>query len=77
MSILKSYFDETGETASSLAAKIGRSASTITRPLRGERNASMSIALAVERATEGRVTAVDFMKDCLEAQKASGVRDAQ
>jgi DNA-binding transcriptional regulator YdaS (Cro superfamily) len=66
---IKAYFSETGETPSSLAAKIGRSVSTITRPLRGERNASMNVALQVERVTEGRVTADDFMSACLAAKK--------
>jgi DNA-binding transcriptional regulator YdaS (Cro superfamily) len=73
MSKLQAYFAETGDTASGLAAKVGRAVSTITRPLRGERNVSMDLALDIERATEGRVTAADFLAACVEARrKASG-----
>ena len=70
MSNLEAYFQETGETASSLAAKIGCAVTTITRPVRGERKASVDLALDIERVTEGRVTAAAFLDDCLSARRA-------
>ena len=77
MNKLQAYFAETGETASGLAAKVGRAVSTITRPLRGERNVSMDLALDIERATDGRVTASDFLAACVEARRrASGKETA-
>lgn len=65
----EAYFKETGENASSLAAKIGCAATTITRPLRGQRKASADIAMDVERVTRGRVTALDFLGACLNARQ--------
>lgn len=71
MNALNSYFAETGENIAKLAETIGRSPSTITRPLKGERNASMNVALAIEKATGGRVTADQFMAICLEAKRSA------
>lgn len=70
MNALQRYFQETGENVARLAVRIGRHPSTITRPLRGERNVSMSIAREIEAATEGKVTAAEFVAICLEAGKA-------
>lgn len=70
MSALDQYFAETGENASKLAERMGVSPSAITRPLRGERNASMNLAMKVEAATGGRVTAVAFLDICLAAKRA-------
>jgi len=70
MSSLDQYFAETGENASKLAERMGVSPSSITRPLRGERNASMDLALKVEEATGGKVTAVAFLDVCLAAKRA-------
>jgi hypothetical protein len=36
----------------------------------GERNASVATALAVERATGGKVTALEYLAECLEARRA-------
>lgn len=47
-----------------------RAVSTITRPMRGERNVSMDVALEIEAATGGRVTATEFIGACLEARKS-------
>jgi len=69
MNAVERYFQKTGETASGLAAKIGRAPSTITRPLRGKRRISLDIALEIERATSGAITAADFMSVCIEARK--------
>lgn len=70
MSALDLYFAATGENASKLAARMGVSPSAITRPLRGERNASMDLALKVEVATGGNVTASAFLDICLKAKRA-------
>lgn len=71
MNALTAYFADTGDNLAKLAERIGRSPSTITRPLRGERNVSMNVAREVERATGGRVTAAQFIEICLEAQKGA------
>lgn len=70
MNALEQYFTETGDNAANLAERVGRSPSSITRPLRGERNASMDLALDVERGTGGKVTASQFISICLDAKKA-------
>lgn len=67
MNALDLYFTETGENAHRLAARIGCSASTLTRPLRGERNPSVKLARLVEQHTGGRVTAKQFMAICIDA----------
>lgn len=70
MNALEQYFAETGDTPSKLAQRVGRSPSTITRPLNGERNVSMDVALDVERGTGGRVPANEFLSICMAAKKA-------
>lgn len=77
MDKLRTYFEETGETTSSLAARMGCAPTTLTRPLRGERNASMGVALDVERATEGRVPALDFLAICLDARRRHDAATAE
>lgn len=71
MNALTSYFAETGDNIAKLAERIGRSPSTITRPLKGERNVSMNVALQVERATAGKVTADQFVAICLDARRST------
>lgn len=70
MNALDAYFAETGENAHRLAARIGCSASTITRPLRGERNPSVKLAELVEAHTQGRVSAQQFIAICMEAKRS-------
>lgn len=70
MNALDAYFTETGENTHRLAAKIGCSTSTITRPLRGERNPSVKLARKIEQHTGGRVSAQEFIAICLEAESA-------
>lgn len=70
---LSQYFRDNGENASTLAAKMGCAVTTITRPLRGDRKASTDLAIDVERATGGRVTASAFLSDCLAARKRASV----
>ncbi|MGF3022688.1 hypothetical protein ACQVP2_07650 [Methylobacterium aquaticum] len=78
MNALERYFAETGENAHKLAERIGCAASTITRPLKGERNVSLDFAISIEKATAGRVTAEDFVSICLAAKKrASGEAHAE
>ena len=67
--VLETYFTETGDNMSKLAERVGRSPSSITRPLRGERNASMALARDVERGTSGKVTASQFLDICLSAER--------
>lgn len=59
---LTRYLQEAGETLSSLASRMGRHPSTLTRLMRGERSPSLALARDVERATGGKVTAVEFIE---------------
>lgn len=70
MNALTAYFAETGDNIAKLAERIGRSPSTITRPLRGERNVSMNVAIEIEAATDGKVPASEFVAICIDAKKA-------
>lgn len=72
-----SYFEENGETASTLAAKIGSHPSTITRALRGERQPSFELARKIEAATEGRLTAKDFISACMDANPGAAAQPEQ
>ena len=65
---LTRYFRETGENLSILAARMGRHPSTLTRPLKGERNPSIALAREVEQATGSRVSAAAFIEICMEAR---------
>lgn len=76
MNALATYFAESGENIAKLAEKIGRAPSTITRPLKGERNVSMNVARQIETATDGRVTAAQFIAICLEARRSQPERAA-
>lgn len=76
MNALEAYFKDNAEdNLSKLAERIHRAPSSLTRPLRGERNASMSLARDVERGTAGKVTASQFIDLCLEAQKRQAPSD--
>ena len=77
MNALKRYFEETGENTLRLAERMGVAPSTITRPLRGERNVRLDTALQVEIATDGRVTAEDFLSICVAAKRAKKGADPQ
>jgi hypothetical protein len=70
MNKLHAYFAETGDNPTKLAERIGRAVSSITRPLNGERNASMDLALDVQQGTNGRVTAAEFLAICIDAKTA-------
>lgn len=77
MNALERYFRDTGSSASKLAELVGCSPSSITRPLNGERNASMDLALGVERATAGAVTADEFLAICLAAKRGAPAPSAE
>ncbi len=69
MNALDRYLTDTGENIAKLAARCGCAPSTLTRPLRGERNASIDVARKVEVATSGQVPASEFLAICIDAQK--------
>lgn len=71
MTAIQQYFEETGDHAASLAGRIGVSPSTITRALRGLRSPSLDLAHKVEKATGGKVSAVEFMAACLAARPSA------
>lgn len=68
---VQSYFETSGDSPSALAGRIGRSASTITRALRGEREPSFEIAEEAAMASNGGFTAIQFIAACFEAAKAN------
>lgn len=67
---LGTFTEQAGESPSSVANRIGVAPSTVTRPLKGERPANTDLALEVERATGGRLTAESFLSACLNAIRA-------
>ena len=73
MNALTRYFETSGDSIAKLAGRIGRSPSTITRPLRGERNVSMNVALEIEAGTGGAVTASEFVAICLDAKRQGAI----
>lgn len=64
---LTRYLREANETLSSLASRMGRHPSTLTRAVNGERNPSIGLAREVEHATGGRVRAAEFIEVCMSA----------
>lgn len=70
MNALEQYFARTGGNMKRLAGRIGCAASTLSRPLAGKRDPSVSLARKVEEVTDGAVTAQDFIAICLGAAKA-------
>ena len=65
---IEKYFERTGSGPSSLAKLLEKPTSTITRAIRGERPASPDLAIAVEAATGGQVSAEQFTVDCAKAR---------
>ena len=70
MDTLSIYLDEHDERLSSFAIRIGRSPSTLSRAISGQRDPSLDLARDVERGTGGRVSAIDFLSICLRATEA-------
>jgi transcriptional regulator with XRE-family HTH domain len=58
---LAHYLDEKSLNATAFAAAVGVEPSTVTRLLRGERTPSLALAARIRAATEGKVTADDFL----------------
>lgn len=69
MNALQKYLADTGDTLGGLAQRIGVAITTVTRPLRGHRPAGTDLALKVELATGGKVSASEFMDICLAARR--------
>lgn len=71
MDALSEYLSETNEKLSAFAVRIGRSPSTLSRALTGQRDPSVDLARDVERGTAGRVTALQFLEICLRQPEAA------
>ncbi len=59
---LEQYLKENDLKPSTFAARVGVSASTITRLLKGERGIGFKVLKAISEGTEGAVTAEDFFQ---------------
>lgn len=71
MDALSTYISQSGEKLSAFAVRIGRSPSTLSRALSGQRDPSFDLARDVERGTNGRVSRLQFLEICLAAQDAA------
>lgn len=71
MDAIARYFDESGDTPSRLADRIGRAPSTITRVINGQREPSFDLAHDIERGTEGRLTAGEFLQALLDRKRSA------
>lgn len=58
---LEQYLSETKKRPSVFAAEIGVAPSTITRLLKGERSPRLDLIALIQRGSEGKVTANDFI----------------
>lgn len=72
MDALSRYLEGRGERISSFAVRIGRSPSTLTRALSGDRNPSVGLARDVERGSGGAVSAEEFIRICMAAAPSDG-----
>jgi transcriptional regulator with XRE-family HTH domain len=64
---LDQYLSETNKRPSAFAAEIGVAPSTITRLLKGERSPRLDLIALIQKGSDGKVTANDF----LDAQEAA------
>ena len=72
MSILKRYFADTpDDNATRMAARLGKPSSTITRIVTGARRLSFKLAMAIEKDTGGKVTAMALLTECHELEAAA------
>lgn len=60
---LTEYLEETDVTLTALAAEVGCHASTLHDIKSGRRQPSLGLALAIQRATRGRVSPEDMAKN--------------
>jgi transcriptional regulator with XRE-family HTH domain len=77
---LAAYLKVNRLTANQLAKRMGRPTSTITRLLKGQRNASLGLLDAIRKATDGSVMPNDFLLDapiepCASPQPADAAPD--
>lgn len=72
MDALSTFLSETGEKLSTFAVRIGRSPSTLSRAISGRRDPSIDLARDVEKGTSGRVSTIQFIEICLNAQNSEG-----
>jgi transcriptional regulator with XRE-family HTH domain len=71
------YLTESGESLSTLASRIKRAPSTLTRALSGQRNPSLRLAKDIEQGTGGRVTAGEFIQICLKASAVPAAAESE
>lgn len=64
---LEAFLSETGITNAAFGRQIGRDASSVSRLRRGETRPDWETAAKIAQATNGAVTANDFMPDLLGA----------
>ena len=57
---LKTYLNQTGQTAHNFAERVGCTSATVSRLLSGKRFPSPKLMRAIERATDGNVRPNDF-----------------
>jgi len=76
MDALSLYLNKTKERLSAFAVRIGRSPSTLSRALSGQRDPSIDLARDVEAGTGGCISAIQFLEICLAAQAAEASRSA-
>lgn len=68
MNPVEQFFKSEKWNASKLASSVGVSPSTVCRMLSGERDASPDLARKIEAATEGKLSALDFLSACMQAR---------
>jgi transcriptional regulator with XRE-family HTH domain len=69
MDALSKYLEDEREKLSAFATRIGRSPSTLSRALSGQRDPSVDLARDVEIGSCGKVSALQFLEICLAAQR--------
>lgn len=74
MNALDKHIAETGTTLAQIAKRMKRSGTSLTRPLQGKRSPSFDLALELERATDGAVSAEEFLEICLAARRRANGR---
>jgi transcriptional regulator with XRE-family HTH domain len=60
---LAEYLKSAGTTQEAFAARIGRSGASVSRLVNGLQKPDFDTMLAIDQATEGKVTVADFASD--------------
>lgn len=76
MTPVERYFEAEGMNARKLAALLGVHQSHVYRMISGERDSSPDLARKIERKTEGKLSAVDFLASCMTARAAREIARA-